>query len=109
MVVQTAMKKALQRVRRTFDAYAKTRGWGPADYRLLLRWSEDWGYIKAVLVGKDFPGRTTEEQWARVMEFVEKDLKDEPPLKNALGFTLAMFDQLDEALDFGEYIDAQDV
>jgi hypothetical protein len=104
------MKRVLRRVRQTFDAYAKTRGWKPGEFKLYLLANEEWGYIKAVLVGKDFPGRTKEEQWAHVREFIDNDLADEPVLKSALGFTVSTFGEFDEMPGLtDDFIEAEDI
>ncbi len=90
------MRRAVRRIAQAFRDFAASQGWGPDDYRLLFSVNEDWGQVQVIFVAAAFPGSDEDERWMKVYEFVEKNLKDEPSLWNALHFTLRTFDQLAE-------------
>src|SRR5205823_4591383 len=90
------MKRALRRVIQLLRRYATAHGWQPGEYRIFLRANEEWGYIKIILVAKTFPGKDEFEQWESIIDFLEKELKDDRPLFEALGLNLRTFDQVAE-------------
>lgn len=96
MAIQAAMIYAVQHVVEAFQKYAGTQGWGPGDYRMFVRASEEWGHIHVILVAKAFPGKSKHDQWLSVLDFIERELKDEPALRAGFHLTLRTFDQVKE-------------
>src|SRR5712691_5032182 len=96
MAIEAAMKQAVRRIARALRAYASAQGWQPDDYRIFLRLNELWGQIHAIVVAKAFPGKDMEEGWLSVIEFLEKELKDDPPLLVAFHLVVHTFDQVAE-------------
>jgi len=96
MALQAEMKRAIRKVARILQRYAAAQGWRPGEYRIYFRPNEEWGYIKIILVAKGFPGKDEFEQWESVINLLEKELKDDRPLFEALGLNLRTFDQVAE-------------
>ncbi|MBI1914217.1 MAG: hypothetical protein HYS12_05700 [Planctomycetes bacterium] len=90
------MKRAIRRVVQLLQRYATVHGWQPGEYRIFIRANEEWGYIVIILVAKAFPGKDEFEQWESVIDFLEKELKDDRPLFEALSLNLRTFDQVAE-------------
>jgi hypothetical protein len=95
MAIEAAMRQALRKTVRTYQNYAKAQGWGPGDYKIFIRPNEEWGQIHVLLVVKAFP-RDAEDLWMDVTDFLEKELKDDPRLWEALHLVVGTFDQLAE-------------
>ncbi len=96
MASQAAMKRAILKVARILQGYATIQGWRPGEYRIFVHPNEEWGQIHFLLVAKAFPGKDYYEQWESVIDFLEKELKDDRPLFEALHLVLHTFDQVAE-------------
>jgi hypothetical protein len=96
MALSTAMKNAIRRVVQILRAYATAQGWHPGEYQIYIRPNEGWGRIEVILVAREFPGKDYFEQWESVINFLEKELKHDRPLFEALNLVLHTFDQVAE-------------
>ena len=97
MAGETAtMKRAIRRVAGIVRKYAAAQGWQSGDFQIYIRANEDWGQIYIILVARAFPGKDYYDQWESVMQFLEKELKDDRPLRQALHLVLRTFDQVAE-------------
>ena len=90
------MKRAIRRVVQLLQRYATAHGWHPGEYQIFIRSNEEWGRIEVILVAREFPGKDEFEQWESVIDFLEKELKDDRPLFEALHLNLRTFDQVAE-------------
>jgi hypothetical protein len=96
MASQAVMRYAVKRVAQAFRSYASAQGWGPDEYRIFLSVNEDWGQIHVIFVAKAFPKKRAHDQWLDVLNFVEKELKDDKALVEALHLVLRTFDEVEE-------------
>lgn len=96
MAIETTMKYAVRRIAQAFQKYTSTLNWSPSDYQLFVRFNEEWGQIHLILVAKAFPQKKPEDQWLSVKEFLRKEFKDDPALRDALHLVLLTFDQVAE-------------
>jgi hypothetical protein len=96
MALEAAMRQAVRRVAQSFHRYAESQGWTKDDYQVWVEPNPEWGRLHVILVARAFPGRFIEDHWLSVIDFLDKDLKDEPELLEALNLTLRTFDQVKE-------------
>jgi len=96
MALEAAMKNAIRRVVQILRAYATAQRWHPGEYQIFIRPNEGWGQIHIILVAREFPGKDYFEQWESVIDFLEKELKHDRPLFEALHLVLHTFDQVAE-------------
>jgi len=90
------MKRAIRRVIQLLRRYATAQGWQPGEYLIFISANEGWGYINIILVAKAIPGKDYFRRWESVINFLEKELKHDRPLFEALGLVLRTFDQVAE-------------
>lgn len=96
MASQTVINHMMRRLAQAFQAYAANEGWQPEDYRVFVYFNEDWGAIHLILVAKEFPREQWQDRWLHVVEFLDKELKDDPPLRDALHLVVRTFDEVAE-------------
>jgi hypothetical protein len=112
MAIEATVKRAVRRVIRAFEDYAATQGWGPGDYEIYVRPNLDWNAIHAVLAARAFPSSDYHQNYDAIHDFVKERLKDEPFLRDALGFALVTIDDLDNTGLGGirsKYLTAEDL
>jgi hypothetical protein len=83
----------IRRIAEAFQRYARSKYWGPEDYRIYVRPNWDWGRINVILAARRLPDGP-QDPWSSIRSFLERDLKDAPDLFNALGFTVSTFEQI---------------
>ncbi|CAN5853996.1 hypothetical protein BH23PLA1_BH23PLA1_29200 [soil metagenome] len=112
MAIEAAMKPAVRRVAQVFKKYAVSEGWRQGDYRILVDVNPDWGRIHVIFVARDFPGRDIEDSWISMLDFIDRELKVEPDLAEAINLSLRTFDEVDQGGIYElppSYVDADEL
>lgn len=74
---------------------AAANGWAPGDYHLYV-WVNEGTLITTLhilLEARSFPGADDQEQWERVLDFLERKLKDVPELRGGLHLVTRTFEE----------------
>lgn len=96
MALEATMKHAIRRIASALERYASAQGWRPGDYRVYIRPNEEWGQIHLIVVARAFPQNDLDAQWLSAVEFLDKELKDDPALRDSLHLVLRTFAQVAE-------------
>lgn len=96
MAGQNSIRQSIRRLDGIIRSYAVKHGWKAADYQVYVHINETWGNIQLLIAAKHFPGKTPEDQWVAVLEYLESELKNDRPLLDALHLPLQTFDQVAE-------------
>jgi hypothetical protein len=66
-----------------------------------VRVNPNWGTVQVILAARKFSGDTPQEQWLRVMNFLDDELKAQGPgLTQGISLTIRTFDQIQENGEF---------
>lgn len=87
MAGQGTVKQALRRLDNAIRSFAVKAGWATGDYQVYAQVNESWGYIHLLIVSNAFPGSVLEDQWLAGLSHLERELKDDRPLFEALHLT----------------------
>jgi hypothetical protein len=100
MARQSSLRQVLVRINQAVHDLATVNVWHPDDYRLYARFDEGAfvNSLQLLLEARAFPGTHEFDQWERVLDFLERKLKDVPELRGAMHLVIRTFD---EATDEG--------
>jgi hypothetical protein len=90
---------AARRIRDSLREYAKSKGWSPEEYRILMDYHAEWGSINLVMFSKEFHRINSDQiqnemdYYNEIMDHLEKDFKDVPEIYEAIGLLLRPLDE----------------
>jgi hypothetical protein len=96
MALGTTMKSAIKRIADTLVDFASQLGWKPEEYQILFYQSSRWGRIRVFFIAKDFGGRSRQDFWALVSDFLEKELAKGPDIGFSLGLSVRDWAQVNQ-------------
>jgi hypothetical protein len=97
----TALNMAARKVAHALMRYAEKKGWRPDDYRVYVRFNEDWDTMHFVLVSREFEGQDNYESYQDVWRHLEDSLKDDPELLRSIYLVVKDFKQAEQGGIFG--------
>lgn len=95
MARQSTLRQILVRVNQAVRDLAVANGWQPGDYRLYASFDEG-PFVDALhllLEARSFPGADDFEQWDRVLDFLDRKLKDLPELRGIMHLVTRTFQE----------------
>ena len=95
MARQNTLRQILVRIHQAVRELAAANGWQPEDYQLYVRVHEGTlvSSIHLMIEARAFPGADDQEKWERVLDFLERKLKDLPELRGVLHLVIRTFDE----------------
>ena len=91
MALETGLRLAALRVADVLHAYAKSKGWVRADYRIFMTVNSDWNLLHVTFVSDGFKTGSEAEEYQNfddVMDLLQDQLSDEPELFRSVGLVL---------------------
>ncbi len=92
---EPTLREGILRIRDSLQNYAKSHGWKPESYRILMDIHETWGVITVVFFSESFKRKNFDEMkfYNEVMDAFEGDLKEYPDLYEATELLLRPLDE----------------
>ncbi|HEX8199068.1 MAG TPA: hypothetical protein VF590_01170, partial [Isosphaeraceae bacterium] len=97
MDLEPALRRTVEWIAQAVRDYAVDQGWNRRDYRVFVRVNRDWGRVHIILAAHKFPGDTRYDQWAAVMDYLDRKFKDDDPqLTKSVSLTLLPLEEIEQ-------------